>query len=103
MDILYHYCPNSSFHAIVQSRSLWLSSLSLANDSLEGKVVEATIQRLAESDSLDGTSLRRLLEYFQMQHKVIDGLGFACRKNPICPVNGEATRMMREATSRRTR
>lgn len=76
MDILYHYCSTASFHGIIQSHSLWLSSLSLANDTMEGKLVAHAIARLAEKDSLDPYSISRLQETVGVLEKIIDGLGF---------------------------
>jgi len=76
MDILYHYCPTASFLAIVQSQSLWLSSLSLSNDTMEGKLVASAIARLAERDSLDRDSVRRLQDAIGVFEKIVDGLGF---------------------------
>jgi len=34
---LYHYCSNEAFCSILKSKSLWLSSLSLSNDKIEGQ------------------------------------------------------------------
>jgi hypothetical protein len=76
MDILYHYCSTASFHAIVQSHALWLSSLSLSNDTMEGKLVASTIARLAERDSIDQDSCRRIQGAIGMLEKGFDGLGF---------------------------
>lgn len=36
-DILYHYCSNAAFLSIVETDSIWLSDLSLSNDSHEGQ------------------------------------------------------------------
>ena len=76
MDILYHYCPTASFLSIAQSRSLWLSSLSLSNDTMEGKLVLGAITRLSERDSLNQESLRHLQETIGMFEELFDGLGF---------------------------
>lgn len=76
MDILYHYCSTESFHAIIQSQSIWLSSLSLSNDTMEGKVVASVIGRLAEKDSLDQPSIRSLQDMTNYIEQHIDGLGF---------------------------
>lgn len=76
MDTLYHYCSTASFHAIVQSHSLWLSSLSLSNDTMEGKLVAHAFTRLAEKDSLDPYSVSRLRDTVGTVEKIIDGLGF---------------------------
>jgi hypothetical protein len=76
MDILYHYCPTASFHAIAQSHSLWLSSLSLSNDTMEGKLVARAIVRLAEKDSIPQDAVRRIQDGIGTFEKIIDGLGF---------------------------
>jgi hypothetical protein len=76
MDILYHYCSTASFHAIIQSHALWLSSLSLSNDTMEGKLVASTIARLAKRDSVDQDSVRRIQDTIGFLEKVLDGLGF---------------------------
>ena len=76
MDILYHYCSTASFHAIIESHALWLSSLSLSNDTMEGKLVASAIARLAERDSLDQDSLRRIQDAIGILEKDYDGLGF---------------------------
>lgn len=76
MDILYHYCSTTSFLAIAQSHSLWLSSLSLSNDTMEGKLVASAIARLAERDSLDQSSISRLQGAIEVFEQIIDGLGF---------------------------
>lgn len=76
MDILFHYCPTASFHAIVQSHTLWLSSVSLSNDTMEGKIVANAIARLAEKDSLDQHSAHRLQMAVEASEKIIDGLAF---------------------------
>lgn len=36
---LYHYCSTSTFLSIIANRSIWLSSMSLSNDTMEGKLV----------------------------------------------------------------
>jgi Protein of unknown function (DUF2971) len=75
-SVLYHYCSTPAFHAIIESRSLRLSSLSLSNDSMEGKLVARTIARLAERDSLKISDQQRLLEMVATLERYFDGLGF---------------------------
>jgi hypothetical protein len=74
METLYHYCSTASFHAIIQSRALWLSSLS--NDTMEGKLVARTIARLAERDSLAHEKVRLLQRAIGFYEEAFDGLGF---------------------------
>lgn len=76
MDILYHYCSTAAFHAIIQSHTLWLSSLSLSNDTMEGKLVVSTIVRLAERDSIDQDTVHRIQGVIGILEKGFDGLGF---------------------------
>ena len=33
---LYHYCSNDTFLSILRNSELWLSELTLSNDSMEG-------------------------------------------------------------------
>jgi hypothetical protein len=80
MDILYHYCSTASFHAIVQSHSLWLSSLSLSNDTMEGKQIASAIARLAKKDELDEAHIRSLQDGIRFIEENIDGLGFCLSK-----------------------
>lgn len=76
MDTLYHYCSTATFHAIVTSKSIRLSSLSLSNDTLEGKLVADTITRLATADRLDTQSLAKLQRSISFFESISDCLGF---------------------------
>lgn len=76
MTILYHYCSNNDFHSIIGNRKIWLSSLSLSNDSMEGKLVAEILARIAKADGLDQTATQRLQESVSGLEQVIDGLGF---------------------------
>ena len=73
---LYHYCSNDAFVSVVNSRSVWLSSLTLSNDSMEGRLVNATVMRVAERDKLDVNSQQRLRESLEFSERFFDGLGF---------------------------
>lgn len=76
MTILYYYCSNNAFHSIIENRSIWLSSLSLSNDSMEGKLVTEILARIAKDDGLVQADLQRLLESVDLLEQIIDGLGF---------------------------
>jgi len=75
MKTLYHYCPSTTFHSLVSSRSIWLSSLLQSNDSMEGKLVAKMIARFASDDHLDRSTTDTLLEAVGLVESVIDGLG----------------------------
>ncbi len=76
MTTLYHYCSNNSFHSIIESKSIWLSSLSLSNDSMEGKLVAEIITHIAKEDGLGEREIKRLHQYIEGLENFIDGLGF---------------------------
>jgi hypothetical protein len=76
MTILYHYCSNNAFHSIIENRRIWLSSLSLSNDSMEGKLVAEILARIAKADGLDQAATQRLQKLVSGLEQVIDGLGF---------------------------
>ncbi len=75
-DILYHYCKTDSFVSIIRNQSIRLSSLNLSNDTMEGRLVKATILRLAERDGLDKGVIAQLQESLAFLERYIDGLGF---------------------------
>lgn len=74
--ILYHYCSNNAFHSIIENRRIWLSALSLSNDSMEGKLVAEILTRIAEGDGLDQPATQRLQKLVSGLEQMIDGLGF---------------------------
>lgn len=76
MATLYHYCNTTAFVSIVESRSLWLSSLALSNDTMEGRIVNRVVMELAREDGLSGYPLRRLEESIGLMERMFDGLGF---------------------------
>jgi hypothetical protein len=76
MTILYHYCSNNAFLSIIENRRICLSSLSLSNDSMEGKLVAEILARIAKADGLDHPAIHRLQESVSGLEQVIDGLGF---------------------------
>lgn len=73
---LYHYCSNEVFFSIVDRREIWLSSLNLSNDSMEGKLLSSVILQLASDDGLQADHLRLLREQVEYLEGYFDGLGF---------------------------
>lgn len=76
MSILYHYCTAETLVSIVRSRSIWLSSLTLSNDTMEGRLVSRTVMELAIEDGLNGYPLQRLKDSIGAIEEIFDGLGF---------------------------
>lgn len=81
MKTLYHYCSNNSFYSIVTNNSIWLSSLSLSNDSMEGKLVSEILLNLAKDDNLNTYDITRLQDMVVNLNKYFDGLGFCLSEN----------------------
>ena len=75
-EALYHYCSTSTFHAVVESKTLRLSSLSLSNDTMEGKLVSRTVSRLAAKESMDAAKTLQLQQMLELFDDIFDGLGF---------------------------
>ena len=75
MPILYHYCSTATFHNIVGSKALWLSSLTQSNDSSEGRVVSQAVARLATKDNLSDELTGHLLAAVSNMEGLFDGLG----------------------------
>jgi Protein of unknown function (DUF2971) len=76
METLFHYCSVDTFVSIVKNRSIWLSSLRLSNDTMEGQLVNRTMMRLAEKDKIDPSARDRLYKNITLTEDFFDGLGF---------------------------
>ena len=76
MDVFYHYCSTTAFHSIVDSKHIHLSSLTLSNDTSEGKMVATTLTELAQRDGLDHSTREQLQKYLKFFDEKFDGLGF---------------------------
>lgn len=74
--ILYHYCNTDSFVSIIRNQSIRLSSLSLSNDSMEGRLIKTAIMKLAERDGLSDGEKVELRESLVFNERYFDGLGF---------------------------
>lgn len=75
-QMLYHYCSTETFLSIISNRSIRLSSLTLSNDSMEGRLVATVLKHLAEQDSLPHPSLKILSDAIGLADQRFDGLGF---------------------------
>lgn len=76
MSTLYHYCSASSFASIIENQSIWLSSLSLSNDSAEGKIVGTTFKALFEKRGLEEKKVESAMQFINKLEEITDGLGF---------------------------
>lgn len=75
MNILYHYSSTAAFHSIIKKKEIWLSSLKLSNDTMEGKLVTETMQRFAKTDNPNNYFIDCLQYLMTYLEKNFDGLG----------------------------
>lgn len=52
MNTIFHYCSTNTFHSIISNKAIWLSSLKLSNDSLEGRIITNELEMLIENDRI---------------------------------------------------
>jgi len=82
MGTLFHYCSSSTFAAIVSQKSIWLSSLSLSNDTMEGRLVTQTFDRLLSLSKIDAEEMGEIREALKFAEELFDGLGFCLSEKP---------------------
>ena len=75
--ILYHYCSNQAFRSIINNREIWLSSLSLTNDPMEGKWLRKVFRNVCADENLDESAAKRVTELIGVLGDIFEGLGFA--------------------------
>ena len=75
-EILYHYCSTATFYSIISNRSIRLSSMSLSNDALEGKMVLKTFEKLHADRSIIGPLDDIIPKMLEMVNDRYDGLAF---------------------------
>ena len=74
--LLYHYCTNATFCSIIENKSIWLSSLSLSNDAMEGKWLRGLFEETCIAAGVKAHHLPDLLSSFDFIDDMIDALGF---------------------------
>ena len=80
MDILYHYCPVSSFYSIIEKKSIWLSSLLLSNDYKEGEVFFEKIKNKLLSLNDISSERERIAKSLERIKNQYDALAFCLSK-----------------------
>jgi Protein of unknown function (DUF2971) len=80
MTTLYHYCTASTFHSIIARKSIWLSSLSMSNDAMEGKLISDIMNKMALDDGLDSILFAELNSALAAWERIVDGLGICLSK-----------------------
>jgi len=79
-EVLYHYCGAESFLSIIQKRAVWLSGISLANDTMEGRIVAETLMRLADESDLNIDQRAEMQNTIDMVGQVFEGFAFCLSK-----------------------
>lgn len=75
--ILYHYCSNHAFQSIINKKEIWLSSLSLTNDPMEGKWLRKVFGNVCADNNLDESATRRVIKEIGRLDELVEGLGFS--------------------------
>jgi hypothetical protein len=73
---LFHYCSSESFLAILRTRQVRASALTLSNDTMEGKWIEKIISDLCAEERGLAEHRVELLNRVQRAAQVFMGLGF---------------------------
>lgn len=74
--VLHHYCTTETFMAIVVSKRVRLSALSMSNDSEEGRLVLRLTDKLGETHRTDPAVLTSLKAHWNEVVAANEGLGF---------------------------
>lgn len=82
MDTLFHYCSSATFASIISRKSIWLSSLSLSNDTMEGRLVAKTFDRLLAQAPVSSEEADNIRRSFEFTEGMCDGLGFCMSEKP---------------------
>lgn len=75
-EILYHYCSTATFFSIISNRSIRISSMSLSNDAMEGKMVLAVLKHLDKNKLLQSESGSIFPYILDQINNDYDGLAF---------------------------
>jgi len=82
-DTLYHYCSVSAFASIIKNNLIWLSSLSLSNDYMEGKLTRDAFDRLLKQSDINACNdIANVQRIIHTTEKMFDGLGFCLSQKP---------------------
>ncbi len=74
MQALFHYCTVQTFHAVVSTGRVRLSSVRHANDETEGTLVAAAVARLAKGALLPDDEVSNLQRRAMVLEKQFDGM-----------------------------
>ena len=73
---LYHYCSNDTFLSILRNSEIWLSELTLSNDSMEGKWLQKLLLEKYKETEKDHERLTALSNILEAISKKFRAFGF---------------------------
>ncbi|HEY4136183.1 MAG TPA: DUF2971 domain-containing protein [Alphaproteobacteria bacterium] len=73
---LFHYCKNENLINIISSRELWLSDLSLSNDSMEGRWVRHVFVEVCKEQQISDWDIEKLLNQLEITLNFFRANGF---------------------------
>jgi hypothetical protein len=73
---LFHYCSSENFLSILRQRQIIASSLTLSNDTMEGKWIEKILSELCAIDSDLTEHKNELVNLFKSAGQLFSGFGF---------------------------
>ena len=71
---LFHYCTPQTFHSIVSRQSIWLSSMTLSNDTQEGRIVRKVIVKLIAEAGMGAEDSEDIFYAVDAIEDFVDGL-----------------------------
>lgn len=73
---LYHYCSAQIFVEIISRRQVWLSSMKLSNDTMEGRLVRILSEKVFAMEGANPGNVDRFRSYIEVLDEHFDGFGF---------------------------
>lgn len=73
--VLFHYCSTETFFNILKHKSIWLSSLSASNDTLEGKWLSVVLRQLCAEFEVETHLTEDIASRFKLLEDGMDCLG----------------------------
>ncbi|WP_193073463.1 DUF2971 domain-containing protein [Pseudomonas sp. FME51] len=73
---LYHYCSAQIFVEIISRRQIWLSSMKLSNDTMEGRLVRVLSEQIFAMDAVNLQKADQFRSYIEVFDEHFDGFGF---------------------------
>lgn len=80
--LLYHYCSNDTFLSILRNSELWLSELTLSNDSMEGAWAGEVLLFACRQCGLGDDAIKTIETHINRHRDRISVMGFSMSRDP---------------------